>query len=461
MSLTVAGVFSGIGGFTLAAERVGMRPLWECEIEPFQRRVLAARFPGVPLYDDVCALDPGSLERPDVLTGGFPCQDLSVAGKRAGLGGERSGLFWEIVRLADTLRPSWLVLENVPGLLSSNGGRDMATVVGALADLGYLGAWRVLDAQWFGVAQRRRRMFLVGCLGADRLAALLPFLTSGNRHPAPRRMSGEGASCGVIKGAAIGRQPHNGPLNCCETHAVALSPAQRGRPNDPHRADMAAYVPHVAACDTRREAKGPDSDVTTTLVAHTLTGNGFDASEDGTGRGTPLVAFGANRHAQDATEGLSPTIRCGGKGGGGVHTAVAISGCPTPKLGFDVNGSLRRDRDVSLAVPAQAFAENQRGELRMSNTHPALGQGGGKPGQGYPAAMHGSQVRRLTPTEAERLQGFPDGHTCLCGKNSGRSVGDDPCTCKDGPRYRALGNAVAVPCVEWILRQVAAAEANR
>jgi hypothetical protein len=102
----------------------------------------------VARYSDIRAVDPNGLAGVDILCGGFPCQDLSVAGKRAGLVGERSGLFWEIVRFADVLRPRWLVLENVPGLLSSNGGGDMATVIGALADLGYLGAWRVLDAQF-------------------------------------------------------------------------------------------------------------------------------------------------------------------------------------------------------------------------------------------------------------------------------------------------------------------------
>ncbi|NDD53588.1 DNA (cytosine-5-)-methyltransferase, partial [bacterium] len=121
-----------------------------------------------------------------ILTGGFPCQDLSVAGKRAGLAGQRSGLFWEIIRLAEELKPEALLLENVPGLLSSNGGRDMATVVGALEELGYRVGWRVLDAQHFGVPQRRRRIFIIATnLGTDILAEILFECQSGTRDSAP------------------------------------------------------------------------------------------------------------------------------------------------------------------------------------------------------------------------------------------------------------------------------------
>ena len=127
----------------------------------------------------------------DVLVGGFPCQDLSVAGKRRGLSGERSGLFWEFVRVARELRPAWLVLENVPGLLSSNGGRDMGAVIGGLEDAGYSCAWRVLDSQWFGVAQRRRRVFIVGHADARCAGAVLFEPEGGTRHPATVRKAGK------------------------------------------------------------------------------------------------------------------------------------------------------------------------------------------------------------------------------------------------------------------------------
>src|SRR5579875_1462760 len=173
--LAAVSLFAGVGGFDLALERAGVRVTAAVEIDSGCRGVLARHFPHTTLFSDIrkvsgeqlraAGFDPGH----GILTAGFPCQDISVAGRRAGLAGARSGLFWEIVRLAGEMRPRWLLVENTPGLLSSNRGRDMGTVVGALADLGYGVCWRVLDAQFFGVPQRRRRIFFAGCLG-DRAA---------------------------------------------------------------------------------------------------------------------------------------------------------------------------------------------------------------------------------------------------------------------------------------------------
>jgi DNA (cytosine-5)-methyltransferase 1 len=178
MSLQLVSLFAGVGGFDIAAERAGIDPVVACEIDPQARGVLQHRLPNTTLINDVkdvtgerlteLGLDP----RRTVITGGFPCQDLSVAGKQAGLeGGERSSLFFEIVRILREFNPQWFILENVPGLLSSKGGRDMGIVVGELAELGYSFSWRVLDAQNFGVPQRRRRVFIVGHFGADETRA--------------------------------------------------------------------------------------------------------------------------------------------------------------------------------------------------------------------------------------------------------------------------------------------------
>lgn len=453
-ALSLGSLFSGIGGFEVAAERLGMRVAWSCEIDPFGRKVLAKHWPGVELYEDVRAIEPARTERVDILTGGFPCQDLSVAGKRAGLAGERSGLFWEIVRLADALRPRWLVLENVPGLLSSEGGQDMGMVVGALRDLGYLGAWRVLDAQWFGVAQRRRRVFLVGCLGGDRLAALLPFLASGNGHPAPRREAGKIAPvCPTLRTSGGGF----GTDFDCDGGLIA--PPLTRNPYGDHESREGLLVPQIAHALCSRTAKGGDPTTDTyciqngarpreysqglgrsrgpayTLdcngehaIVHTLRGEGFDASKDGTGRGTPLVL-------QEAQTGVRlyetcGTLRSDAPGSQPCGSLVAFTAEATPKHGVE-------------CCPALDSVGSRR------------------------PTINGSSVRRLTPTECERLQGFSwrdaaggwqDGHTCLCGRNRGRSAGEEPCKCPDGPRYRALGNAVAVPCVEWILRRTLDAE---
>ena len=173
MSLHVVSLFSGIGGIDIAFERAGARTVLFCESDKHARTVLARHWPDTPIRPDVRELTADDLRnagaRPDntVVCAGFPCQDLSIAGGRRGMGeGTRSGLFWQIIRLLADFPARWVLLENVPGLLSSHGGRDMGAVLGALADLGYGYAWRVLDAQYAGVPQRRRRVVIVGHLGA-------------------------------------------------------------------------------------------------------------------------------------------------------------------------------------------------------------------------------------------------------------------------------------------------------
>ena len=164
-------LFAGVGGFDLALERAGVPVVASVEIDKHARGVLQQQFPNTTLLEDVKDVTGNQLRElgfdgsNGIIVGGFPCQDLSVAGKRAGLAGGRSGLFWEICRILDETKTKWFVLENVPGLLSSNEGRDMGTVIQALVERGYGVAYRILDAQYFGVAQRRRRIFIVGCLG--------------------------------------------------------------------------------------------------------------------------------------------------------------------------------------------------------------------------------------------------------------------------------------------------------
>ncbi|QBJ00186.1 hypothetical protein SEA_PHOEBUS_122 [Mycobacterium phage Phoebus] len=171
MTLTHVDLFAGIGGFSLALRRAGVKTVANVEIDKNCRQILTRHYPDAVQFDDIKNVSgddlrsAGFVPERGILTGGFPCQDISAAGRGAGLAGERSGLFWEIVRLLDELHPKWFILENVPRLLSINGGRDMGTVVGALVDCGYGLSWRVLDAQYFGVPQRRRRIFIVGHLG--------------------------------------------------------------------------------------------------------------------------------------------------------------------------------------------------------------------------------------------------------------------------------------------------------
>ncbi|NUQ48111.1 MAG: DNA (cytosine-5-)-methyltransferase [Phycisphaerae bacterium] len=171
--MTHCDLCAGIGAFSEAVRLEGGRTVAFAEIEPFPIRVFEARFPGVPNLGDIVAIDPRAIPRADLWTAGFPCQDLSIAGTRAGLNGHRSGLFFSIIRLLAAVRPDWVVLENVPGLLSSGGGRDMGTVIGKLGDCGYSVAWRVLDARWCGVPQRRRRVFIVGHSDPGRAGSVL------------------------------------------------------------------------------------------------------------------------------------------------------------------------------------------------------------------------------------------------------------------------------------------------
>jgi DNA (cytosine-5)-methyltransferase 1 len=176
---TIGSLFAGIGGFDLGFERAGFRTAWQVEINPINRAVLADRFPHAERFEDVRACGRQNLAPVDCITAGFPCQDISVAGNRkkdktqSGLKGKRSGLFFEVMRILDEIRPVWVVLENVEALLHSNDCADFETVIAQLAGRGYVGCFRVLDAQYFGIPQRRRRVFVVGHLGSHPPIGLL------------------------------------------------------------------------------------------------------------------------------------------------------------------------------------------------------------------------------------------------------------------------------------------------
>lgn len=161
---TIGSLFAGIGGFDLGFEAAGFKTAWQVEIDQVSRAVLAHRFPHATQFNDVKECGAHNLAPVDVLCGGFPCQDVSVMGKQVGLGGKRTGLFFEAIRIITEIQPQWVVLENVVGLLSSQDGRDFQTVLESLATCGYVGSWRVLDAEYFGVSQRRRRVFMVAGL---------------------------------------------------------------------------------------------------------------------------------------------------------------------------------------------------------------------------------------------------------------------------------------------------------
>jgi DNA (cytosine-5)-methyltransferase 1 len=206
---TAVSLFAGVGGFDLALERAGVKVVASVEWDKNAQKVLQRRFPNSSIFGDIQGVSGEQLRAAGfnptggIITGGFPCQDLSVAGKRAGLAGSRSGLFWEICRLLDETRTETFILENVPGLLSSNNGRDMACVIEALVERGYRIAWRVLDAQYFGVPQRRRRVFIVGCLGnsGGSPEEILAIAEGRAGYPAKSNAPRKGSATTIARGA--------------------------------------------------------------------------------------------------------------------------------------------------------------------------------------------------------------------------------------------------------------------
>jgi DNA (cytosine-5)-methyltransferase 1 len=423
--MTFGSLFAGIGGFDLGFENAGMRGLWQVEIDANCRQLLALRFPEAVQFADVREVGAQQLAPVDVITAGFPCQDLSVAGKRAGLKGARSGLFYEVTRIVSELQPRFLVWENVPGLLTSDKGRDFARVLAALGELGYFGAWRVLDARHFGVAQRRRRVFGVlarSDIGVECAAEILSLAEGLRGHPAPRCQTGQGVagtlgSCSANGGRRSTDLDGHGAY-IAGTLTVGAEGAYNGR--DAEQGLLVAATITAITAKAAKAAKaakgsgGPAGDECQNLVAHTLRGEGFDASEDGTGRGTPLVAFSCKDSGDDAGD-LSPTLRsmnfAASHLNGGGQVAVAFQ----PRIGR--NGRGQPEEICPTLSGANAGATS---DMR-------------------PCVSGRSGVRRLTPRECERLQGFPDGWT------EGFS---------DSVRYRMLGNAVAQPCAQWIGRRL-------
>lgn len=216
--------FCGIGGFGLAARRVGWSTVWAAEINDAARAVYAARLGNPGLTFDRDIRDSRDLPHINILTGGFPCQDLSVAGRRGGLAASRSGLFFQLVRILQASRPEWFVFENVPGLLSSNRGRDMAIVLDSLVQCGYGVAYRILNAQFFGVAQRRERVFLVGHHSGEweRAAAVLFEPARSDRDPA------SGGEAGTEVAGTLGSNTQGGQRTTDLNTPFVIQNATRG-----------------------------------------------------------------------------------------------------------------------------------------------------------------------------------------------------------------------------------------
>ena len=417
-------VCSGIEAATVAWHPLGWTPAAFSEIEPFPRAVLAHHYPEVPLHGDFTTIGADDYGAIDLLVGGTPCQSFSVAGLRGGMDDERGNLALEFLRLADRKRPRWLVWENVPGVLSSNGGRDFGSILGGLVELGYGFAYRVLDAQYFGVPQRRRRVFVVGYFGdARRAAAVLFERHSLSGHPTPRRKT---------------RKDVAGTLG-------SRSTAGGGLGTDFEIDGGQTAVDRALTLNAGSSASDPDR---VNYVAHSLRAEGFDASEDGTGRGTPIVpviAFSCKDSGDDAGN-VAPTLRA-------MHHAVSHANAGG-QIAVAFTNQVESPFLCETALPVTA-RNGDPGNVAVAFTETAdcLYAAYGTKWNGNAAATNGSlyareqsAVRRLTPVECERLQGFPDSYTAVPYRGKPAA---------DGQRYRALGNSMAVPCMTWIGRRIA------
>ena len=378
-------VCSGIEAATVAWHNLGWNPLGFSEIEKFPSEVLAHHYPNTPNLGDMTKYkewDFGS-NRLDLLVGGTPCQSFSVAGLRKGLDDPRGNLALTYVGILDKFRPKWCLWENVPGVLSSNGGRDFGAFLGALGELGYGWAYRVLDAQYFGVPQRRRRVFVVGCLGNWESAAKVLFEPDCLRWDIKKgRSKKQEATTGFIPSVA----------NCLQTTC-----------NDYSRADGFNMI---AFENSRRDGVRLFGDVSNTLQSFMGTGGG----------NVPCVALAEN------TIGRQP--QNGGNGDG-----------------FTENGPMYTLNATGVHGVAQ-FVDTYNGTIQGDVAATMTADMAG-PTHSGPKIMKNMSVRRLTPVECERLQGFPDNYTNIKEK------------CPDGPRYKALGNSMAVPVMKWIGERIA------
>lgn len=433
MKMTAISAFAGVGGFDLALSRCGVDVTAAIEIDEKARGVLKRHFPATSLFSDIREitgeqlLSTGFKPESGLLAGGWPCQGHSVAGLREGLRDDRSGLFGHLARLAAELRPRWLFFENVPGLLSSGRGQDMGRVLRTLVEIGYGVSWRVLDAQRFGIPQRRRRVLLVGHLGdwAGPEQVLLE-CESGLRHLEARRAARPQTSPSAAAGPAGGSRGY-GLSAAAPDVAGPLGSSHGG-----HRLDLdssGAYVTGVLGD-----------------VAHTLTAEGFDASEDGTGRGTPVVAY-------DLAQATSPHNRSSPPPGdpapplcAGGRTAVAH---PVALRGRDGGTQMEMGPPEAPAYALRAASGGASAAMVAVNTLTARYAHGPDSSASLPLVPEGMTVRRLTPRECERLQGFPDDWTLMSG---GKPQ-------SDSARYRQMGNAVPVPVIEWGVRRLLAIEA--
>jgi len=455
---------SGIEAPAVAWNAMGWKQQFCSEIDPFCCALLELRHPDVPNLGCMEAIDAeryrGSV---DVICAGTPCQSFSLAGLRKGMDDPRGNLTIGYLRLVDQVRPRWVVWENVPGVLSSNKGKDLGAFLAGLVELGYGWAYRVLDAQYFGVPQRRRRVFVVGCSSGSWRdpAAVLFERESLLGNPAPSREAGQGIARSVTSstgGCSAKEQQHT------------FVEARSGQPLNPLGV---IDPPDTAWCLQERDHKGSDSDTKDghllPMVTHSLTSR-YDSSEDGSNRGLPLVPDVAGPVQAQGEDGRGHRVDAEGAATGHLIPDVADPITANEGKTYTHEGKNNFRMHNTVIDTLDSHEGDKWGPEQWMNQNKAIvddepvqvqwASGGGKlenptmqalradAEHNYQFVRRGMGVRRLTPVECERLQGFPDNYTLI--PYRGRT--EDKCP--DGPRYRALGNSMAVPVMAWIGRRI-------
>lgn len=458
--LTYGSLFAGVGGFDLGFDSAGWECKFQVEWDKHCQEVLKRHWPDVPKYGDVRSVSGAMLTPVDLISFGSPCQDLSVAGGRAGLDGERSGLFFEGIRIIKEMRdatngqyPKWAIWENVPGALTSNKGEDFAEVLNQMANIGALGIeWHILDAQWFGVAQRRRRVFVIACWNSSALARgggqILPVPEDSNGNlkkvRKKRKQSARDAETSSTQTVLYGQSGHGKWTE----GGVSLSATDYKRPERNFVLEPFVKVVRSGARDA--EGNLPPEVWRNEEIAPTL--NAFDNT--GESRSTVLVVDGTRvNDVRVYDDGIVPTLKHRMGTGGGQVPLVGLSPDKVYSydgynndLNEDIYRTLRTGKDSAdhIAIPIQGTI------IGRSDTAGPQGKGFGEPGDpSYTLdtiSQHGVctdelVLRRLTPLECERLMGFPDNHTQY--DSNGKKIADTN-------RYKMCGNAIASPVAEWI-----------
>jgi len=481
--LTAVSLFAGVGGFDLALERNGVKVVASVEIDSKASAILAKHFPNSKLFNDIKGVTGEQLiaagfdPRNGIITGGFPCQDLSMAGRRAGLGGARSGLFWEICRVLDETKAQYFILENVPGLLSSNKGKDMAAVLEALVKRRYRVAYRVLDAQYFGVPQRRRRVFIVGCLGnsGGSPEQILAIAEGRSRYLEASKQKREGTTRKITKRFRSSEWWNGNDV----ADTLTVSSNEQRMP-DKNKMQMIVFSPH------REDGARVNENVVNTLLSSMGTGGNnmpmvfpiddareIEKNQNGSGIGlndspaytldrqqSPGVVIAYPMHgamigAQDnngpdgsgflGENDPSYTLTASSQNRHG----VAIIHNPSTFANYseqEIVGTLRAGMPTGSEPLVQGYKKNlaEKDEEQWMETDVSRNisvYDNNHEARVTVLAESNSVVRRLTPLECERLQGFPDDWT------AGQT---------DGHRYKQMGNAVAVPVVEFIVKRLVA-----